>query len=90
MDAEGDGAGTVIGDRGIYTNDQSDAESQRHYPIISCGQLDIEAYAPPSTKYSLHFTKSVQLVKIKQRFPLEPILQEAACKNYIMAEDKGI
>lgn len=45
MEAEDDAAGAVIGDEEIYANGRDESDSQRHRPIISGEQLDIEAYA---------------------------------------------
>lgn len=45
MEAEDDAAGTVIEEDEIYANGRDDGESQRHRPIISGEQLDVEAYA---------------------------------------------
>lgn len=45
MEAEDDAAGTVIEEDEIYANGRDDIESQRHRPIISGEQLDVEAYA---------------------------------------------
>ena len=45
MEPEDNAAGAVIGDEEIHANGRDESDSQRHRPIISGEQLDIEAYA---------------------------------------------
>lgn len=45
MEAEDDTTGTIIDEDEIYANGVKDGDTQRHRPIISGEQLDVEAYA---------------------------------------------
>ncbi|KAL6494037.1 COP9/signalosome complex subunit Csn1 [Orobanche gracilis] len=45
MDPEDDATAATIEEDEIYANGGVEGESQRHRPIISSGQLDVEAYA---------------------------------------------
>ncbi|KAH6779835.1 COP9 signalosome complex subunit 1 [Perilla frutescens var. hirtella] len=78
MEAEDDAAGTVIEEDEIYANGRDDGESQRHRPIISGEQLDIEAYAALYTGR----TKIARLLFIADKCPVPSMEPEALRMAY--------
>lgn len=78
MEAEADAAGTIVDVEGIYANGGNDGQSQRHRPIISGEQLDIEAYA---TLYTGR-TKVTRLLFIAEKCGVPSMQLEALRMAY--------
>ncbi|KAL7158641.1 hypothetical protein ABFS83_02G157800 [Erythranthe nasuta] len=79
MEAEDDTAGTIIDEDEICINGGNDAQSsQRHRPIISGEQLDVEAYAALYTGR----TKTTRLLFIAERCGVQSMQLEALRMAY--------